>query len=145
MAPEFYSQWRDETVEPQAPPVPLQIATPLSHPPAPVLPARSGGCMRTYVNDALNSRLARPLAAERWRPTFGIAFDPALRPTTLLVHEDRVVLCGGIEWSLADLSARKIVHSGTSLGDIAIDIGRRCFYVPGEHGVLSARRLADGS
>lgn len=84
------------------------------------------------------------LRAERYRVTARVEYDPAVRPTHLLAHDDRVVLVGTDEWALIDVSQRLVVRNATTWGDVFLDADAACFYVPTEHGVLSGRRLLDG-
>jgi len=143
---EFYSQWRDEAVTPLHPPTPLRVA-PAGAPPAGLLAplgAAVPSCVRAYVNDACNSRLALAGPYRAPTPRFSVGLPRELHPTSILTHGDRAVICGPTQWALIDLDAPALIAQGATIGEVTLDLARGCFCAPEALGVLSARRLSDG-
>src|SRR5688500_2930553 len=121
--------------------------------PAPA-PARDNtGCLRTFSNDALNSRLTAPLPIHfaldsrgkpdslqplPWQSRLKIPLDQGANPIAVLNKGDRVVLHTEGQWYLFDTQGKSIAHGRVGGGHIAIDANDDLFYLADPDGFVEA-------
>ena len=108
-------------------------------------PPPTRGFLRPLGSEQLNSRLTYPLPAGKWTARWQANLDPDGNPLYLLWSGDRILVQGMLLWELLDRGGKPIVKVGVGKGELAIDEARNLFYAPDPSGMISARKLADGS
>ncbi len=135
--------------------IPLRSSEPVS---APVYPIRDeevralpraqapadGDCPRPFCNDALNSRLPRPLGRGSWAIRWEVPIDPAIAGGFVTRSGDRIAVQGSGYWRLFNRTGgpagRGLIRSSPAVMDAA----SRLIYADNRTGAFEAARLADG-
>jgi len=131
-------------------PVKLGVEPRAIHPaekPAPLgraAPRADESVLRAFVNDRMNSRLARRLGGPARFVAAWKAEIPSLRVSAVLWARDRVALSGFVGWRLFDRDGKPIGGGLPGPSDLSLDPERSVFYVADRAGLLAVRRLRDG-
>jgi hypothetical protein len=92
------------------------------------------GCLRPFVNEALNGRLSAPLGAGSFTEDWSAPVDPLLRPLWLLASGRQSVIVGREEWQA--FQDRKPLPLAMRGGDDAE-------WLPAQNVILQPNRLAE--
>lgn len=144
MTDSFYTTSPDDPVKLDATPVNIKpVATPAAIPRA-APPPGGGGSPRPFVNDQLNSRLARALPAGEWKVRRRQDVADGLRPSFVLQTNDRILAQGIDRWQLFDLDGKPLATDRLGASPVFIDTAHPLFYLADENGYVAAHRLSGG-
>src|SRR5579884_2092381 len=103
-----------------------------------------GDSVRPYINDQLNSRLPRALAAGPWSLRWQANLDPEFPYSFVLAAGNRILLQGAGRWQLFDDNGTSLKLGKLGAGDAVMDTANGVFYTIDPFGVIEAHRLSDG-
>ncbi len=122
----------------------LRMVTGRDHLP-PAAAAGPPDCLRPYVNERLNSRLARTLPSKDWKVRWRASLPASSVFVAILHSSGRTLVPGRTDWLLFDDKGHQLATEGSAGEDAQIDPQRSAFYVVNRFSNIASHRLANGA
>jgi hypothetical protein len=144
MAPNESSNLEGTVLAAEVPGIRIRPAVSASAPPR-ATPPDHGESARPYINDQLNSRLPKDVAAAPFAVLWKADLAPEFPTAYVLAAGGRIVTPAPGRWQLFDNSGQLIGTGKLGAGDAVIDSANELLYSIDPYGVIEAHQLKDAA